>query len=55
MNKPVNVRYNAYTQSIELINSFDACEELAAEMQGQIDNLSIALKRVRKSFSLSFC
>lgn len=47
MKKPIDVRYNPYTQSIEVLNSMETCQDLAAEMQTQINNLGIALQRVQ--------
>lgn len=47
MNKPMDVRYNPYTQSIEVLDSMERCRDLADEMQTQINNLGIALQRVQ--------
>ena len=47
MKKPIDVRYNPYTQSIEVLNSMERCQDITAEMLSQINNLSIALQRVQ--------
>ena len=49
MKKPIDVRYNPYTQSIEVLNSMERCQDITAEMLSQINNLSIALQRVQSA------
>jgi len=45
--KPVDVRYNAYNQCIEVLDSMDDVHDIASDLRTQINNLSLALQRIQ--------
>ncbi|CAG5083924.1 Oidioi.mRNA.OKI2018_I69.PAR.g10501.t1.cds [Oikopleura dioica] len=46
MNKPVQVQYNAYTESVEILDNIEQCKNIADGVKNQVEALSAALKRM---------
>lgn len=46
MNKSVQVQYNAYTESVEILDNIEQCKNIADGVKNQVEALSAALKRM---------
>ncbi len=46
MKKDVAVRYNAYTQCVEVLNSFSVCKDITKQIENSIHSLQVALDRI---------
>jgi len=46
MNKPVQVQYNPYTESVEILDNIEQCKNIADGVRNQVEALTAALKRM---------
>ena len=46
LKKPVQVQYNPYTESVEILDNIEQCKNIADEVKSQVEALSAALKRM---------
>ena len=47
--KPVEMRYNPYTQTIEVIDSVQGMESLVTQMRNELNHLNSAIKNINLS------
>jgi len=46
--RPFSVRYNAYTQSVEVINDMASMQKLVDDIKYDVDTLQDALRKINK-------
>lgn len=47
MTRSVEMRYNAYTQTIEVIDSVDGMENMVTQMRQELNHMDNALGRIK--------
>ena len=53
--RPFAIRYNAYTQSVDIIDNSDGVERLVTDIKYNVDVLQDALEKIRWGNSICFC